>query len=121
MLEFLMKSLLSSNNFAQRRAFIWFCKHVITLIPFQMFKDIFSDHLMGMHTDPIPRVRQDLAEALITIKPFFDRSEEEAYIITELLQTMIQDKHPEVSDCAEHSEIEILNSRKKYNQKDMQQ
>lgn len=80
-----------------------------------MFRDLFSDHLIGMHSDPIPRVRMDLAESLIIIKPFFDRSEEEAYIITELLQTMIQDKNVEVSECAEHCEIEILNSRKKFN------
>jgi len=56
-----------------------------------------------------------LAEVLIVIKPYFDRSEEEAYIITEMLQTMIQDEHQEVSETAEHSELEILNNRKKYN------
>jgi len=50
-----------------------------------MFRDMFSETLLSMSNDPIPRIRQDLCLALIVIKPFFDRTEEEAYIITEML------------------------------------
>jgi len=50
-----------------------------------MFKEIFSDEFLGMHNDKIPRVRSHLSESLIVIKPYYDRTEEEAYIITELL------------------------------------
>ena len=85
LLEFIMKKLAISKNFSHRRAFIWFCKHLVSIIPFQMFRDIFSETLLSMSNDPIPRIRQDLCLALIVIKPFFDRTEEEAYIITEML------------------------------------
>jgi len=50
-----------------------------------MYKELFSNHLFELKNDPIPRVRQDLAEVLIIIKPYYDRSEEEAFMITELL------------------------------------
>ena len=43
LLEFIMKKLAISKNFSHRRAFIWFCKHLVSLIPFQMFRDIFSE------------------------------------------------------------------------------
>lgn len=70
-----------------------------------------------MHEDPIPRIRQDLAEVLVVIKPYFDRTEQEAYIITELIQKMMKDPNNDVAETAEHSEFEILQNRKKVNQK----
>jgi hypothetical protein len=61
-----------------------------------------------MKVDPIPRIRQDLAQVMIIIKPYYDRSEEEAYIITELLHLLIQDKNHDVAETAEHAELQIL-------------
>jgi hypothetical protein len=52
---------------------------------------------------------------LVIIKPYFDRSEQEAYIITELMQTLIQDKIHDVAETAEHCELDILQNRKKVN------
>ena len=49
-----------------------------------------------------------LALSMITIKPFFDRNEEDAMIITELLNALIQDSSVDVAESAEHSEFEIL-------------
>ena len=57
LLDFIMKKLASSKNFSHRRAFIWLCKHIVSIIPFQMFRDIFSETLLGMNKDPIPRIR----------------------------------------------------------------
>ena len=34
LLEFIMKKLAISKNFSHRRAFIWFCKHLVSIIPF---------------------------------------------------------------------------------------
>ena len=53
-----------------------------------MFKDIFSEELLSMFNDKIPKVRSHLSEVLISIKPYYDRTEEEAYIITEMFQTL---------------------------------
>lgn len=51
-----------------------------------MFKDIFSTHLMNLKEDRIPRVRSHLAESLIQLKPYYDLQEDDAIIITEMLQ-----------------------------------
>lgn len=110
-----MKKLAKGKNFSVRRTFISFCKYVVGMIPFQMFKDLFSETLLDMKLDPIPRIRQDLCESMIIIKPYYDRTEEEAYIITELLQHLIADKDHNVAETAEHTEFEILQNRKKYN------
>jgi hypothetical protein len=84
-IDFIMKQLARGNSFASRRTYIMFCRHVISMIPFNMFKELFSVQLLSMQTDKIPRIRQDLLEVLIVIKPYYDKTEEEAYIITELL------------------------------------
>lgn len=52
---------------------------------------------------------------MIVIKPYFDRTEQDAYIITELIQKMMRDPNHDVAESAEHAEFEILQNRKKVN------
>lgn len=115
LLDFVMKRLAKGKSFSHRRTYITFCEHVVGLIPFMMFKELFSEKLLSMNEDPIPRIRQDLAEVLIVIKPYFDRTEHDAYIITELIQKMMKDPNQDVAETAEHAEFEILQNRKKVN------
>jgi hypothetical protein len=49
LLDFIMTRLAGGKNFSLRRTFIWFCKHVVGMIPFAMFKDIFWQKLFAMH------------------------------------------------------------------------
>ena len=55
---------------------------------------------------------------MIIIKPFYDRNEEDALLITELVQELIQDSSQDVTDAAEQAEFEILQNRKKNKEKD---
>lgn len=75
LMEFVIKKLAKGKSFSHRRTYISFCKYVVSLIPFEMFKELFSEILFAMHKDPIPKVRQHLSEVLIVIKPYYDRSE----------------------------------------------
>jgi hypothetical protein len=92
---------------------------VIKLLPIETFKKLFFENLLALNIDPIGKVRMHLALSMITIKPFFDRTEEDAMIITELLNALIQDSSVDVAEQAEHSEFEILQNRKKFSQKEM--
>lgn len=86
-----------------------------------MFKDVFSAHLFGYKDDKISRIRCHLAEAMIELKPYYDLHEENAILVTELLQTLLQDKCKIVVEATEHAEYVILQNRKKYNHKEMLQ
>lgn len=71
------------------------------------------DELILLSSDPLPIIRVILAEELITIKPYFDISPEQALILTELLTSLMNDPVASVSEAAEHAEFEILANRKK--------
>jgi len=58
---------------------------MITLIPFSMYKEMFSEFCLAMHQDKIPKVRSHLANDLIKIKAYYDITEEDALLITEIL------------------------------------
>ena len=49
-----------------------------------------------------------MVQKCVDIKPYFDKSEEDAYIITEVLQTLINDENHDVAEAAEQSELLIL-------------
>ena len=83
--EFIITKLAQSKNFSHRRSFITFCSYIIKMIPFQLFKDLFANHLFNLKEDRIKEVRCHLAESLIEIKPYFDLKEDDAMTITELL------------------------------------
>ena len=119
--DFVITRLCQSKNFSHRRTFISFCCYIVTLIPFQMFKDVFSAHLFGYKDDKISRIRCHLAESMIELKPYYDLHEENAILVTELLQTLLQDKCKIVVEATEHAEYIILQNRKKYNHKEMLQ
>ena len=118
-IEFIISKLCNSRNFAHRRSFITFCCYIITLIPFQMFKDLFATHLFNLKEDKIIRVRCHLAESMIEIKPYYDLKEDDAIQVTELLQFLLQDKSKDVIEATEQAEYEILQNRKKNCIKDM--
>lgn len=50
---------------------------------------MFGNHLFSLKEDRIARVRSQLAEAMIEIKPYYDLIEEDALKVTELLQALI--------------------------------
>lgn len=77
-IDFILTRMCQSKNFSHRRSFISFCCHIVKKIPFQMFKDVFASHLFSYKDDRIPRVRCDLAEAMIELKPYYDLKEEDA-------------------------------------------
>lgn len=52
---------------------------------------------------------------MIKLKPFYDLHEDDAILVTELIQTLLQDKSKDVVDATEQAEYEILQDRKKYN------
>lgn len=54
-IEFVISKMFQSKNFSHRRSFISFCCHIVTMIPFQMFKDVFASHLFSLKDDRLPR------------------------------------------------------------------
>ena len=108
MKDFIVGRMGESKNFNMRRAFIEFCVAVICMIPIEMFKRLFFELLISYKDDKIAKVRSHFAESLIRIKPFFDRDEESAMVITEILTSLISDPVADVAETAEHCEFEIL-------------
>lgn len=105
LIEFVITKLYQSKNFSHRSTYIQFCVFMIDMIPFSMFNERFGALLFNLHKDKIPKIRADLAKALVVVKPFYDSKEEGALQITDILQTLLQDKNPEVVEAAEHAEF----------------
>jgi hypothetical protein len=110
---FLKENLAQSSNFSLRCTFVSFCKYLITMVSFDFFKKLFLEDLLSLRSDSIERVKIELAETAIIIKPFFDIYPSDAILLTEMLGTLLQDPSTRVSEAAERAEYEILTNRKK--------
>lgn len=66
------ENLAQSTNFSLRRTFIGYCKQLITLIPYDMFKKICLDDLLGLKSDKNEKVKIDLCDVAVSIKPYLD-------------------------------------------------
>lgn len=112
--DFVISQMGESANFNMRRAYIEFCSAVICLVPIEMFKRLFFELLITYKDDKIAKVRSHFVESLIVIKPFFDRDEECAMMITEIITTLISDPVADVAETSEQCEFLILQNRKKF-------
>jgi hypothetical protein len=72
LVNYIKETLALGFNFNLRRSYIGFCNHVITLIPYKLFKKFFMEDLFLLQKDTIMNVRNDLAKSLAHLKPYFD-------------------------------------------------
>ena len=63
--------------------------------------------------DKVPAVRMEFANAMLVIKPFFDRDTEISHELMDVLQVLQSDTDRDVLEAVENTDFELLQSRKK--------
>ena len=112
------KEMTMSNNWIQRKAFIYFCKHVVYFMSRDFFKKNFMKDYISMSQDKVPHVRMEFANAMLTIKPYFDSDVDLSLELMDILSVLSNDKDRDVLEAVEHTDFELLQSRKKVKTKD---
>lgn len=62
------KELHGASDWQLRRAFVYFCKSIVTLMPIAFFKKHFMRDYIECSTDKVPHIRMEFAKAMIIIK-----------------------------------------------------
>ena len=63
--------------------------------------------------DKVPHVRMEFANAMLIIKPFFDKDIDLSLELMDILQVLNSDTDRDVLEAVEHTDYELLQSRKK--------
>ena len=64
-------------------------------------------------TDKVPHVRMEFANAMLTIKPYFDSDVDLSLELMDILSTLNNDADRDVLEAVEHTDFELLQRRKK--------
>lgn len=112
-LAMINKEMTMSNNWIQRKAFLYFCKHAVYFMSRDFFKKHFIKDYITMSQDKVPHVRMEFANAMLTIKPYFDSDVDLSLELMDILSVLSNDKDRDVLEAVEHTDFELLQSRKK--------
>ena len=85
----------------------------------EFFKKHFIREYMALAHDKVPHVRMEFVNSLLVIKPYFDgdkTTQELSLEMLDLLTTLTQDPDRDVIEAAEHTDFELLNSKRKAKQ-----
>ncbi len=78
-----------------------------------MFEDNFYKNYLDLRSDKVANVRLEFAKSLLDIKPYLDSK---SAINTELIESISllkSDPNKEVAEATDHTDFELLKSRKK--------
>ena len=112
----IQSQLFKSNNWKQRRSFIFVCKYAIRLMSRDFFKRHFIREYMALASDRVPHVRMEFVNSLLVIKPYFDIDESEQELsleLVDLLNALMHDQDRDVVEAAEHTDFELLNMKRR--------
>ena len=73
LLYIIRKEMYSSRNWIKRKAFLVFCKHTIKLQSRKFFETNFMKDFLNCSKDRIAQIRMEFVEAMLIIKPYFDK------------------------------------------------
>ena len=113
LLGMINKEMCQSANWIQRKAFIYFCKYAVQLMSRDFFKKFFMKDYIQMSLDKVPHVRMEFANAMLTIKPYFDVDVDLSLELMDILSSLNNDSDRDVLEAVEHTDFELLQSRKK--------
>lgn len=63
--------------------------------------------------DKVPHVRMEFANAMLVIKPYFDKDLDLSLELMDILQVLQSDTDRDVLEAVEHTDYELLQQRKK--------
>lgn len=63
--------------------------------------------------DKVPHVRMEFAKAMLSIKPYFDKDVDLSLELMDVLNALQSDADRDVLEAVEHTDYELLQSRKK--------
>ena len=66
-----------------------------------------------MSQDKVPHVRMEFANAMLVIKPYYDKDVDLSLELMDILSLLAKDKDRDVLEAVEHTDFELLQSRKK--------
>ena len=113
LLNIVLKEMGHATNWMQRKAYIVFCKYAIQYLPREYFKKHFIKDYISKSQDKVPHVRMEFANALLTIKPYFDCDVDLSLELMDILSNLNDDADRDVLEAVEHTDYELLQSRKK--------
>jgi hypothetical protein len=61
----------------------------------------------------VPHVRIEFANAMLSIKPYFDKDQELSLELMDILNHLANDGDRDVQEAVEHTDFELLQNRKK--------
>ena len=77
-----------------------------------MSRDFFKKHFMkdyiSMSQDKVPHVRMEFTNALLVIKPYFDKDVDLWLELMDILSILAKDKDRDVLEAVEHTDFELL-------------
>ena len=68
LLAVVKKELHQATDWQQRRAFVYFCKSIVTRMPMEYFKSHFMKDYIECSADKVPHIRMEFAKAMLIIK-----------------------------------------------------
>ena len=77
------------------------------------FKKVFMKEYIVCSADKVPHVRMEFANAMLTIKPYFDSDVDLSLELMDILSTLNNDTDRDVLEAVEHTDFELLQRRKK--------
>ena len=113
LLAMINKDLLMSNNWKNRRSYIFFCKHAVRLMSIEFFKTHFMKEYLKLATDRVPSVRMEFVNSLLVIKPYFDDDQDLSLEMMDILSNLQSDPDRDVIEAVEHTDFELLQKRLK--------
>lgn len=108
LLSLINKDLVMSNNWKQRRSYIFFCKHAVQLMSHEFFKTHFMKEYLRLATDRVPHVRMEFVNSLLVIKPYFDDDQDLSLEMMDILTSLQSDPDRDVIEAVEHTDFELL-------------
>lgn len=83
----------------------------------EFFKKHFMREYMALANDKVPHVRMEFVNSLLVIKPYFDGDDKDLSLeMVDLLTALTQDSDRDVIEAAEHTDFELLNSKRRAKQ-----
>lgn len=98
-----------SRSWIQRKAFMYFCKYVVQYMNREFFKKYFMKDYIALAQDKVPHVRMEFANAMLIIKPYFDKDVDLSLELMDILSYLNNnDTDRDVLEAAEHTDFELL-------------
>lgn len=87
-----------------RKTFLYFCKHVVQLMPRDYFKEHFLKSYIELSKDNVSNVRRLCASVSLSIRPYFKLDVDLSLELMELVNRLSSDPDHDVLEAAEQAD-----------------